>query len=181
MGKDWNEQISVHKALGKRDRLMCYRGNAMKEGKDIHCYDDIINLPHHTSNIRPPMSLSDRAAQFSPFAAMVGHDEAIEETARLTDRRIELSEDEKARLNEKLRRIVNDAGHGDEVEIIYFVPDERKIGGKYVTKTGRVKRIDEDERTVIMEDWEKIRIEEIWEIYWLPIDTGLANKFRNMR
>lgn len=134
------------------------------ENKNTHQYDDIINLPHHRSKTRPHMSLEDRAAQFSPFAALTGHDAAIEETARLTDRKIELDEDAKARLNEKLQYIVENLGTDMEVVITYFVPDERKSGGEYVTKRGRVKRIDENEGIVIMEDRERIKIEEICEI-----------------
>lgn len=134
------------------------------ENKNTHQYDDIINLPHHRSKTRPHMSLEDRAAQFSPFAALTGYDAAIEETARLTDRKIELDEDAKARLNEKLQYIVENLGTDMEVVITYFVPDERKSGGEYVTKRGRVKRIDENEGIVIMEDRERIKIEEICEI-----------------
>lgn len=127
-------------------------------------YDDIIDMPHHVSKMRPHMPIEDRAAQFSPFAAMVGHDDAIEETARLTDARIELDEDRKARINEKLLLIAENLGADKEVTITYFVPDEMKAGGEYVTKVGMVKKIDVDARVLVMVDDEKIEIEEIVEI-----------------
>lgn len=130
--------------------------------KNAHRYDDIINLPHPTSVNHPRMSLYDRAAQFSPFAALTGHDAAIKETARLTEHKIELSEDTISRLNEKLQ-IVSD--HLEtEVTITYFVPDERKSGGAYVSHTGTVRRIDDYEHTLVMIDKTVIPIEQISEI-----------------
>lgn len=125
-------------------------------------YDDIINLPHPTSTKHPRMSLYNRAAQFSPFAALTGHEEAIAETARLTERKIEQSEDVINRLNEKLQIIADN--FETEVTITYFVPDERKSGGAYVSHTGTVKRIDDYERTVVMTDKTVIPIEQISEI-----------------
>ena len=130
--------------------------------KDTHRYDDIINLPHPTSANHPRMSLYDRAAQFSPFAALTGHDAAIKETARLTEQKIELSEDTISRLNEKLQIV---ADHLEtEVTITYFVPDERKSGGAYVSYTGIVRRIDDDEHTLMMTDNTVIPSEQISEI-----------------
>lgn len=130
--------------------------------KNAHRYDDIINLPHPTSVNHSRMSLYDRAAQFSPFAALTGHDAAIKETARLTEHKIELSEDTISRLNEKLQ-IVSD--HLEtEVTITYFVPDERKFGGAYVSHTGTVRRIDDYEHTLVMTDKTVIPIEQISEI-----------------
>lgn len=130
--------------------------------KNAHRYDDIINLPHPTSVNHPRMSLYDRAAQFSPFAALTGHDAAIKETARLTEQKIELSEDMISRLNEKLQIV---ADHLEtEVTITYFVPDERKSGGAYVSHTGMVRRIDDYEHTLIMTDKTVIPIEQICEI-----------------
>lgn len=130
--------------------------------KDTHRYDDIINLPHPTSANHPRMSLYDRAAQFSPFADLTGHDAAIKETARLTEQKIELSEDTISRLNEKLQIV---ADHLEtEVTITYFVPDERKSGGAYVSYTGIVRRIDDYEHTLIMTDKTVIPIEQISEI-----------------
>ncbi len=128
-------------------------------------YDDIINLPHHTSPTRRRMSLYDRAAQFSPFAALTGYDAAITETARLTDKKIELDEYEKADLSERLCMIQDLKDERPEVSITYFIPDKKKSGGEYITVTGRVKKIDEHGRTVVMQDATKIPIDDILEIH----------------
>lgn len=127
-------------------------------------YDDIINLPNPTSKKHPRMSLYDRAAQFSPFAALTGHDAAIQETARLTDEKMELDDDTLNRLNEQLNIIRNHIGTNESVSITYFVPDDRKSGGAYVTHSGTVKKIDEYERVVVMSDKTRIPIEQISEI-----------------
>ena len=127
-------------------------------------YDDIINLPHHTSPSRPRMSAHDRAAQFSPFAALTGYDSAITETGRLTDKKVELDEYSKADLNEKLSKIQDQIDEEPEVSITYFQPDKKKTGGAYIAATGCVKRIDEYERTVIMQDATRIPIDDIFEI-----------------
>ena len=146
----------------------------MAEDRNNHAYDDIINLPHPISAKHPRMSLYDRAAQFSPFAALTGHDAAIEETARLTDEKVELSEDTIARLNEKLSLIMKNTGAEQMVIITYFVPDKRKSGGAYVSHSGIVKKIDEYERTVIMMDKTVIPIKQICEIQGdMFRDTGL--------
>lgn len=127
-------------------------------------YDDIINLPHHQSASRVHMSNYDRAAQFSPFAALTGYDDAVKETARLTDRKIELDEYELQSLNEKLNRIQDALNEGPEVSITYFVADKKKSGGSYKTISGIVKRIDEFEHLVLMRNGTKIPIEDILEI-----------------
>ena len=124
-------------------------------------YDDIINLPHPNSAKHPRMSMIDRAAQFSPFAALTGHGAAIEETARRTDRRIELTEEEKTVLDEKLRLLLETGGEG---MITYFLPDERKDGGAYVAKLGTIKKIDPLEGRVILTDRTAIPIKDILEI-----------------
>ncbi len=124
-------------------------------------YDDIINLPHHTSETRPKMSMHDRAAQFSPFAALTGHDAALEETARLTDTRIELDECEKEILNEKLMMISDGT---QVVTVTWFKPDERKFGGAYVNVTDTVKKIDVYSREIIMSNGERIPVDEIYDI-----------------
>lgn len=124
-------------------------------------YTDIIHLPHHTSATHPHMSRTDRAAQFSPFAALTGYHAAIEETERLTDVRAELSEDEKKALNEKLGLLQEKITHCPEAAITYFQPDHRKEGGAYVTVIGNVRRIDMYERMIIMKDGTKIPIDEI--------------------
>lgn len=129
---------------------------------DTHIYDDIINLPHPTSQKHPRMSLYDRAAQFSPFAALTGHDAAIKETARFTEKQTEQSEDLISRLNENLQ-IISD-NPGTEITVTYFVPDERKTGGAYVSHTGIVKKLDVYEYTLVMEDTTIIPISQISEI-----------------
>jgi len=134
----------------------------MKENfNNVHRYDDIINLPHRVSKSHPHMSTLDRAAQFSPFAALTGFDGAIIETARLTNKRMELDEATKAVLDEKLRILHEQLSSQPEVEITYFQPDEKKAGGVYVSVIGTMKRIDEYKRTVVMQDETRIPIEEI--------------------
>lgn len=124
-------------------------------------YDDIIHLPHPTSARHPRMPMIDRAAQFSPFAALVGHGAAIEETARLTVRKIELTEDEKTLLDEKLRLLLETGGVG---VFTYYLPDERKDGGAYVTAEGAVKKNDLLEGRVILKNGTAIPVEDILEI-----------------
>ena len=124
-------------------------------------YDDMIHLPHHTSSRHPRMSMADRAAQFSPFAALSGHEDAIRETARLTTERIELSESRKEELNEQLVWLREHPDARERVTMTYFCPDAKKAGGAYVTVTGAVKKIDEYEKTLWMEDGTVIAIEEL--------------------
>ena len=135
-------------------------------------YDDMIYLPNPTPTCKPRMSLHDRAAQFSPFAALTGYEDAVEETARLTDTRLELSEDMKTILNEKMQMIVDNLDSEPIVTITYFVPDKKKSGGAYVDVTGVVKEIDEYERCIVMTDKKKIPIEQI-----RAIDGTLFNCF----
>ena len=129
-----------------------------------HKYDDIINLPPHVSKKHPQMLLRDRAAQFSPFAALTGHKAAINETARLTDEKQILSEDVIAKLNEQLNLIKENIGTNLIVTITYFVPDDRKSGGAYISNTGVVKKINEYNHTVILTDNTVIPIEQISEM-----------------
>ena len=124
-------------------------------------YDDMIYLPNPTPTCKPRMSLHDRAAQFSPFAALTGYEDAVEETARLTDTRLELSEDMKTILNEKMQMIIDNLDSEPIVTITYFVPDKKKSGGAYVDVTGVVKEIDEYERCIVMTDKKKIPIEQV--------------------
>ena len=127
-------------------------------------YDDIINLPHPTSLRHPRMPLEDRAAQFAPFAALTGHEAAIKETARLTDEKENLSDEVIAILNDKLNIIAENLGTDQTVDITYFVPDEKKTGGAYVTYSGIVKKIDLYEHILIMTDKTVIPIGQISEI-----------------
>lgn len=129
-----------------------------------HKYDDIINLPHHVSKKHPQMSLHDRAAQFSPFAALTGHKAAINESARLTDEKQILSEDVIAKLNEQLNLIKENIGTNQTVTITYFVPDDKKSGGAYISNTGVVKKINEYNHTVVLTDKTVIPIEQISEM-----------------
>ena len=125
---------------------------------DPHRYDDIIDFPHHRSATRPHMPLIDRAAQFSPFAALTGYEAVITETARLTDRRIELDEDAKAAITQKLQIILAHISEQPEITVTWFRPDEKKGGGAYITATGTVWRIDEYEKTILMTDGTRISI-----------------------
>lgn len=136
----------------------------MTTDNNIHRYDDIINLPHHVSTRHPHMSLYDRAAQFSPFSALTGHEAAIKETARLTDEKLELDEDVKEKLNEKLQIIKDNLGKETSVTISYFVPDERKSGGAYFSCTGTVRRIDVYRHVIIMTDKTVIPMDQIYEM-----------------
>ena len=127
-------------------------------------YDDIMDLPHHVSATRPQMSMMDRAAQFSPFAALTGYDAAIKETARLTDQKIDLDDYEKEEINDKIQLITEYLGEDFEVVITYFQPDGRKAGGAYVDAVGIVKKIDEYDRVIILQDGKKIPIDDILDI-----------------
>lgn len=124
-------------------------------------YDDIINLPHHTSSKRLPMSMLDRAAQFSPFAALTGYDAAIKETARLTEERIELDENEQEALDVQLQIIREHLKEKPEITVTYFQQDARKAGGAYLSLTGNVKKIDDYEKCIVMMDKQKIPVENV--------------------
>ena len=129
-----------------------------------HRYDSIKKLPHHQSATRPHMSLNDRAAQFSPFAALTGYEDAVAEAARLTDTKIELDEYAKGAINERLNAIQDTLDEQPEVSITYYLPDKKKSGGVYVTVTGRVKKVDEFEHVVVMRNGTKVHIDDIAEI-----------------
>lgn len=133
---------------------------------DHRKYDDIIHLPHHVSPTRPRMSMKERAAQFSPFAALTGHDEAIRETGRVTSEKIELSEDEKNVLDREHQLILSALGQGDRpsVTMTHFQPDPRKEGGEYVTVTGEVEKIDNNAGCFCMADGRKIDFDTILKI-----------------
>ena len=124
-------------------------------------YDDIINLPHHISPTRQRMSMHDRAAQFAPFAALVGYDDAVAETARLTETCPELDEQEQRAINERLTYIANHIHEQPEVRIKYFVPDEHKSGGAIIEVSGRVKKLSTTDATIVLTDGFKIRLSDI--------------------
>lgn len=123
-------------------------------------YDDIIDLPHPTSERHPRVPMENRAAQFSPFAALSGYDDAVKETARLTDGKIDLTEEEKSILDARLQRLTP----GENAAITYFQPDARKQGGAYLTASGEVKRIDGAAREIVLMDGRRIPIDDILEV-----------------
>ena len=127
----------------------------------MESYDDIIRLPHHVSQNHPQMSMHDRGAQFAPFAALTGYEAAIGETARLTSERRELSPQEAEELDRRLAAIIARLPERPEVTVEYFVPDDRKPGGAYVTVTGKVRHISVPEKTMVMEDGTVIPIEDV--------------------
>ena len=135
----------------------------MKDGFDLHEYGDILDLPRPLS-ARPRMSMAERGAQFSPFAALTGYEAAVEETARLTDRQVILTEDAKAALDEKLQLLAEHLDDLHEVAITHFVPDERKAGGAYVTTVGIVREIDPLQGCLVMMDRQRISLERIRDI-----------------
>ncbi len=125
-------------------------------------YDDIIHLPHHVSAKHPQMPALDRAAQFSPFAALTGYETAIAETARLVDRRIELDENRKEELDEKLQMAREQLPLEPEIAVTYFVPDAKKDGGAYVQTIGIIKKLDDIGQRIIMKDGTVIPICDIY-------------------
>lgn len=136
--------------------------------KSEHRYDDILYLPHHVSTIHPQMDLQERAAQFSPFAALTGYEGAIKEAARLTDEYKNLEEDSKEILDTRLQIIkeylIREPLNKISVTIVYFKPDENKAGGTYITTTGFIKKIDEYEHKIILEEETVIPIDSINDI-----------------
>ena len=137
--------------------------------KETHRYDDIIQLSRPVSKKRSPMSNFDRAAQFSPFAALTGYDAVIAETGRLTDTRIELDEGGKALLDEKLQTIREHLAQQPKVKLTVFCPDSRKSGGAYETVTGNVKKIDPVARILVLTGGEVIPVDRIYGIECLAI------------
>lgn len=127
-------------------------------------YDDILYLPHHVSPKRKRMSMVDRGAQFSPFAALTGYDAAIQETGRLTDRDFELDVDGKAMLDEKIRKIRDCIQQRPEITATYFIPDERKSGGAYREIRGRVVKVDSLNQWLVLEDGMVLDFCRIYEI-----------------
>ena len=132
----------------------------MKEQNE-HRYDDIIHLPHHVSATRKPMSRWNRAAQFSPFAALTGYDDAVRETARLTEMPVELDESRRAEISESLRQLHERQADRPSVQITYFQYDLYKPGGTYVTIEGAVKKVDPVYHTVTMADGTVIDMEDV--------------------
>ncbi|MBQ9268719.1 MAG: hypothetical protein IJ206_04270 [Oscillospiraceae bacterium] len=129
----------------------------------IEKYADIIDSPHHVSQKHPQMPMAERAAQFNPFAALTGYGDAVKETARLTDQKMELTESRKEALDQKLREIVSSEGH-PAVTIVYFVPDEHKDGGRYVEITDTIEKVDPHRSVIKMGDGTIIPIDNISDV-----------------
>ncbi|MBQ3675986.1 MAG: hypothetical protein II926_01270 [Bacteroidales bacterium] len=127
-------------------------------------YDDIINLPHHVSETHPQMSMRNRAAQFSPFAALSGHSDAIHQTARYTDDFQGVDESNVEALNQKIAMILDKINEHPQITVTYFKPDEKKEGGSYTLKTGNIKRVDDYEHVLQFTDNEEIPIQSIFNI-----------------
>ena len=127
-------------------------------------YDDIIQLPHHVSARHPRLGADSYAAQFSPFAALTGYGEVVEEEARSTDARGELTEEEKLRLSDKLALLLDRMGDRPEISVTYFQPDRTKSGGAYVTVTGTVRKYDDFNRILHMTDGTALPVAEIFDI-----------------
>lgn len=127
-------------------------------------YDDIINLPHPVSKKHPPMPMKNRAAQFSPFAALNGHGAAIREVLRETESRRELGEHDREILDRKLAFLQEHLAEQPEVTVTYFLPDSKKDGGRYVDVSGKIKKIDFYQGLLVMEDGTKIRLEDILDL-----------------
>lgn len=127
-------------------------------------YDDIINLPRHISKTHKPMPILERAAQFAPFAALTGYDAEVMEAARVTDKRCDLDETQKAVLNEKLRILYEHSDETQEITVTYFVPDKKKDGGRYVTVNGVVRKMDNYRQRIILQDGKQINYADITEL-----------------
>lgn len=127
-------------------------------------YDDIKYLSRPQYDDLPPMSMHDRAAQFSPFAALVGYGDAVAETARLTDNRIELGEDMIDELNQSISQLLQTLDEQRQIKVIYFVPDEKKSGGRYIEKTGVLLRFDSYDNALVFADGEKIAVNDLYQV-----------------
>ncbi len=140
---------------------------------DLHKYDDIMDLPHYTSPNRRRMANIDRAAQFSPFAALTGYDADVLEAARVTDQRLTLTEDMKEILDRKQQMLAEIIDEQPEITVTYFVPDLRKAGGSYQTVTGNLKIIDEYEQMLVMTNGKSISITDVISIDSEVLEHGI--------
>ena len=127
-------------------------------------YDDIINLEHHISKKHKQMSLENRSAQFAPFAALIGYDDAVKETARITDSKIFIDDEIKEIINKTIQQIKNNLNKHVQIKVTYFIPDKLKNGGKYQTEVGIVAKINEYSKIIKLESGTEIPIEEIIEL-----------------
>lgn len=136
------------------------------EKQNIDLYNDMLYMPHPVSKTHPPMDRANRAAQFAPFAALTGYEEAVREEARITEQKRELDEDEKARLDKKFGKLIEHLHEKPEVIINYFQADTRKEGGSYVTKQGQIRKLDVLERLLWFADGEGVSLDMIRDIQW---------------
>lgn len=132
--------------------------------KDVHRYDDIIDLPHHISKVHPRMTVQSRAAQFSPFAALTGYDAAVRETERLTEARIELDDSQKELLAQRLQMLLEVNDTSMEARFTWFQPDGRKTGGEYLTKSGILDSYDALKRVIVLRDGTRIPLDDLYGI-----------------
>ena len=130
-------------------------------------YDDIINLSRPQYYDIPPMSIHDRAAQFSPFAALVGYDAAVEETARLTDSRREMEEDEINELNRQLSELTERLSERPKIRVTYFIRDKKKEGGRYASKVGNARTIDQAQNRIVFTDGESVPIKDMYSVVFI--------------
>ena len=133
----------------------------------MYKYNDIIHCKKPQYEDLYPMSIHDRAAQFSPFAALVGYDDAVAETARLVDSKLELTEDEINELNANLNRLIENISDQNEIRVTYFVPDIKKNGGRYVNKTGTVRIFDSYTKELVFTDHERISVYDMLSVEFL--------------
>ncbi len=138
--------------------------NWNQDNADPHRYDDILSLPHHVSETRPRMSRLDRAAQFAPFAALTGLDDAMDETARLTEGKLELADNALSELDGVLRRLMERREEHPSVTVTFFQPDDRKAGGAYRTIQGELLNVDPLTGTLVLADRTKIPLEDILDV-----------------
>ena len=133
----------------------------------MRSYDDIKNLKRPQYPDLPPMSIHDRAAQFSPFAALVGYEDAVEETERLTDRRREMLEDEINELNRQLGELASRLQDRPKIRVTYFIPDKKKDGGRYASKVGNARTIDQYNNTIVFTDGETVAIKDMYSVVFI--------------
>ena len=130
-------------------------------------YDDIKHLSRPQYPDLPPMSIHDRAAQFSPFAALVGYEDAVEETARLTDYRREMEEDEINELNRQLQELAEKLSERPKIRVTYFIRDKKKEGGRYSSKIGNARTIDQAENRIVFTDGESVKIKDMYSVVFI--------------
>ncbi len=135
-------------------------------------YDDIRHLSRPQYPDLPPMSVHDRAAQFAPFAALVGYEDAVEETARLTDRRREMEPDEINELNRQLQELSERLGERPEIRVTYFIRDKRKEGGRYASKVGNARTIDQYNNVILFTDGESVAVKDMYSVVFTDGDNS---------